>query len=206
MRIVRFLLSTVVTKENGERCMGWLDVFKKKTQAAAEPAEGREAAESGAKPTGQSADDHLEAEIRRSMHENRQPVAQSADIRQTRNTRWGPARPYWVIDSTGFRRSFSQLAYGTDLRLQIHGEGGEHGRAGRIRVTRDDKTVGYLSGGTSRRYLPVVQLAETIDAHLTVEGVVAEYHGKISLTVFLPAPDRIEGVIRDAVAAASAKE
>lgn len=186
--------------------MGWLDAFKKKTQAAVEPAEGREASESGAKSTSQSAVDNLEAEIRRSMQESRQPVAQSADIRQIRNTPWGPARPYWVIDSTGFRRSFSQLAYGTELKLRIHGEGGEHGRAGRVRVTRGEKTVGYLSSGTSRRYLPVAELAETVDAHLFVEGVVAEYYGEISLTVFLPAAEIMEQVIRDAVAAAAAEE
>lgn len=193
--------------------MGWLNAFKKKKAGddAAKPGladefvKGRDFEGTTSLATG-AVNDDLEARIRQSMKVDRRPAVPSADIRQIRDTPWGPARPYWVIDSSGFRRSFSQLAYGTELKLQIHGQDGDHGRAGRVRVTREGKTVGYLSSGTSRRYLPILALAESIDAHLTVEGVVADYHGESSLTVFLPSPEVMEGVISNAAPAAKAGE
>jgi hypothetical protein len=108
----------------------------------------------------------------------------------------------WVVDSDGFRRSFAQLPYGTNLHLKLHGKDGEKGRPRRVRVSRDEKTVGYLSSSMSQRYLPVVKVAESLDAELTVSGVVAEYRYETSLTVFLPTPEAMENVIRRAVAAA----
>jgi hypothetical protein len=172
--------------------MGLFDIFRKQP---------KENADAEARPVG--APDDLEQHIRKAMREQQPVTPPEDDIRAVRDTPWGPARPYWVVDSDGFRRSFAQLPYGTNLHLKLHGEGGDKGKARRVRVSRNDKTVGYLGTSMSQRYLPVVQYAETSDAELTVSGVVAEYRGEISLTVFLPAPEAMENVIRQAVAAAA---
>ena len=175
--------------------MGFFDIFRNQPK---EPSQGEAT-------TGGGSQEILEQQVRQAMKEQERTaaVAPEDEIRAVRDTPWGPARPYWVVDSDGFRRSFAQLPYGTNLHLKLHREGGDKGKARRVRVTRDDKTVGYLGSSMSQRYLPVVQVAETLEAELTVSGVVAEYRGEISLTVFLPAPDSMEEVIRRAVAAAA---
>lgn len=177
--------------------MGLFDIFRKQPKE-----DGRVSA-----ATGGGAGDDLERSIRKAMEEQRQTTATAPedDIRAVRDTPWGPARPYWVVDSEGFRRSFAQLPYGTNLHLRLHGDDGENGKPRRVRVARNEKTVGYLSSSMSQRYLPVVKVAESLDAELTVSGVVAEHRYEISLTVFLPAAESMEDAIRRAVAAAGEK-
>lgn len=121
------------------------------------------------------------------------PAARQATRDETkgRNTPYGYAHPYRVVDSDGFRRSFAQLRPGTELELVLHPDTGEDARPGRVRASRNGKTIGYLSGSGSAKYLSVVQAAHAVGAQLTLDGIVDEYRYETAVAVFLPKPEAL---------------